>query len=79
MTFCATSCGLSDGTVFDNLEERGNTASTTHFVALHRLLDEGSLKAGDHGIFFAFASGVVIGALVFTVDQDLAENHARTH
>ena len=51
----------------DNLEEYGNTASTSHFVALHRWLREGRLRPTDHVMLLGFASGIVIGALAFTV------------
>ena len=52
-----------------NLADFGNTASTTHFVALHRYLDEGRFQPGDRILLLAFASGVVCGALIFTMDE----------
>jgi 3-oxoacyl-[acyl-carrier-protein] synthase-3 len=52
-----------------NLEEFGNTASTTHFVALHRYLQEGRFRPGERILLLVFASGVVCGALLFTMDE----------
>jgi 3-oxoacyl-[acyl-carrier-protein] synthase III len=46
----------------------GNTASTTHFVALYELLQEGRLRAGDRVALLALASGLEIGIVIFTVD-----------
>lgn len=57
-----------------NLEQYGNTASTSHFVALHRLLEEGRLQAGERILLLVFASGVVCGCIVFTMDE-LRESH----
>ncbi len=61
-----------------NLEEFGNTASTSHFVALYRYLEEERLAPTDRIMLLSFASGVVIGSLVFEVGQ-LGEAHARAH
>ena len=52
-----------------NLEELGNTSSTTHFLALHRCLEEGQIKPGERVLFLIFASGVVVGAAVATLDD----------
>jgi 3-oxoacyl-[acyl-carrier-protein] synthase-3 len=60
-----------------NLESSGNTASTSHFVALHRCLVEGRLRAGERLLLLCFASGVVVGAAVLVVDADLVERYAR--
>ena len=56
----------------DNVELFGNTSSTTHFVALHRLLQEGAMHAGDRVLLLALASGLEVGVVMFTVDE-LAE------
>jgi 3-oxoacyl-[acyl-carrier-protein] synthase-3 len=58
--------------VVENVELFGNTSSTTHFLALHRLLQEGRLQPGDRVLLLALASGLEIGVIVFTVDE-LAE------
>jgi len=59
-----------------NLEEYGNTASTTHFVALYRYLEERRFRAGDRILFLIFASGVVAGSLILTMDE-LQERYGR--
>ena len=61
--------GVSPRVVVDNVELYGNTSSTTHFVALHRLLTEGRLKPGDRVLLLALASGLEVGIVVFTADE----------
>lgn len=55
--------------VVSNVESFGNTASTTHFVALYRYLEEGRFEHGDRIMLVALASGLVIGTIVFTMDE----------
>ncbi|HEU5083618.1 MAG TPA: 3-oxoacyl-[acyl-carrier-protein] synthase III C-terminal domain-containing protein [Acidimicrobiales bacterium] len=50
----------------------GNTASTTHVVALVEMLEDGRLRAGDRVALVALASGLEVGVLVVTVDEHLA-------
>ena len=52
-----------------NVEEFGNTSSTTHFVALHRYLQEGRFRRGDRVMLLALASGLEIGVVIVTVDE----------
>jgi 3-oxoacyl-[acyl-carrier-protein] synthase-3 len=52
-----------------NVEEYGNTSSTTHFVALHRYLREGMFRRGDRVLLLALASGIEIGVVVLTMDR----------
>jgi 3-oxoacyl-[acyl-carrier-protein] synthase-3 len=52
-----------------NVEEYGNTSSTTHFVALHRYLREGMFRRGDRVLLLALASGIEIGVIVLTMDR----------
>jgi 3-oxoacyl-[acyl-carrier-protein] synthase-3 len=61
-----------------NLEEFGNTASTTHFVALYRYLEEERLSPGDEILLLVYASGLVVGAMTFTMDE-LGERYGRPH
>ena len=61
-----------------NVEEYGNTASTTHFVALHRYLTEKRLERGEKVMLLALASGLEIGVVLLVMD-DLVESHGRTH
>ncbi|HZD01422.1 MAG TPA: 3-oxoacyl-[acyl-carrier-protein] synthase III C-terminal domain-containing protein [Actinomycetes bacterium] len=53
------------------VDRYGNTASTTHFVALVEELQAGRLHAGDRVALVALASGLEIGFVLFTVDEEL--------
>lgn len=58
-----------DGAVVDNVAHRGNTASTSHFVALmDRILDR-RINAHDHAIFCFSGSGITIGTALYTFDD----------
>lgn len=61
-----------------NLEEYGNTSSTTLFVALHKYLEERRLQKGDRVMLLALASGIEIGMAIFTID-DQVERYGYTH
>jgi len=52
-----------------NLEEYGNTASTSHFLAMYVWLKEQRFKPGERILLIALASGVVIGVVTFTMDE----------
>ncbi|WP_177233516.1 3-oxoacyl-ACP synthase III family protein [Stigmatella erecta] len=47
----------------------GNTASTTHWLALRQCLAEGRIQKGDRVMLTSQASGLVVAAVVFTIDQ----------
>jgi 3-oxoacyl-[acyl-carrier-protein] synthase-3 len=64
--------------VVTNVEEYGNTSSTTHFVALHRYLTEGRFQRGDKVMLLALASGLEVGVVLLVMD-DLLESHGRAH
>ena len=53
------------------VDRYGNTASTTHVVALVEELDGGRLHVGDTVALVALASGLEIGVVLFTVDEGL--------
>ncbi|WP_054813406.1 non-ribosomal peptide synthetase [Nocardia arizonensis] len=57
-----------DNTV-SNLEQRGNTASTTHFVAINDLVEQDRLRPGDRMLFGVTGSGQTIGAALYTFDD----------
>ncbi len=57
--------GYSPKEIVYNLEHNGNTASTTHFLALYGLLKEKKLKSDDRILLLALASGLVLGVVVF--------------
>ena len=61
-----------------NLEEYGNTSSTTLFVALHKYLEEQKMHKGDRVMLLALASGIEIGIAIFTIDS-MADNYGHTH
>jgi len=60
-----------DNTVM-NLRERGNTATTTHWVALADRIAEGRVRKGDRVLFGISGSGQTIGTALYTFD-DLPE------
>ncbi len=55
-----------------NMENYGNTASTSHFLALYRYLKEGRFKRDDRIMLMASASGIVMGFVVFTLNNMVA-------
>jgi 3-oxoacyl-[acyl-carrier-protein] synthase-3 len=57
------------------VDHYGNTASTTHFVALAEELQAGRLQAGDRVGLVALASGLEIGLVLFIVDEELIRAH----
>lgn len=61
--------GGKPGHVINNVKTFGNTASTTHFVALTKFLEEGKFKSGDNIMMLVYASGLVVGVVIFTMDH----------
>jgi 3-oxoacyl-[acyl-carrier-protein] synthase III len=61
------------------VDRYGNTASTTHFVALAEELRAGRLRAGDRVALVALASGLEIGLVLFTVDEELVQAYGNHH
>lgn len=55
--------------VIVNLAERGNTATTTHMVALMDRILSGALRSGEHVIFGITGSGATIGTGLYTFDD----------
>ncbi|MFH0842207.1 MAG: 3-oxoacyl-[acyl-carrier-protein] synthase III C-terminal domain-containing protein [Bacteroidota bacterium] len=55
--------------VLINLKETGNTASTTHFLALYRYLNEKRFTEGENIMLLCFASGLIIGAVLFKMND----------
>jgi 3-oxoacyl-[acyl-carrier-protein] synthase-3 len=56
----------------------GNTASTTHFVALYEYLEHREFRRGDRIALIALASGLEIGVVIFTVD-DLVDRYGNNN
>ena len=59
--------GAAPRHVVVTVDELGNTASTTHFVALWKYLNEGRFKAGDRVLLLSLASGLEVGIVIFRV------------
>ncbi len=53
------------------VDRYGNTASTTHTVALVEELEAGHIRAGETIALIALASGLEIGVLLVTLDEEL--------
>jgi 3-oxoacyl-[acyl-carrier-protein] synthase III len=51
-----------------NIDDTGNTASTTHFVTLYKYLQEGRFKKGNKIMLLGFASGLVISVIIFPIN-----------
>jgi 3-oxoacyl-[acyl-carrier-protein] synthase-3 len=64
--------------VIVTVDEYGNTASTTLFLALHRYLSEHRMHAGDKVLLLSVASGLEVGVVLFTIDE-LETTHGYTH
>jgi 3-oxoacyl-[acyl-carrier-protein] synthase-3 len=61
-----------------NLEEYGNTSSTTLFVALHKYLTEQRIKQGDRVMLLSLASGIEVGIAIFTIGNQV-DHYGRTN
>jgi 3-oxoacyl-[acyl-carrier-protein] synthase-3 len=66
--------GVRAKNIIVNLQEYGNTASTSHFLALYRYLNEKRFKVGDKMMLMALASGLTVGFATFTMD-DLVDRY----
>jgi 3-oxoacyl-[acyl-carrier-protein] synthase III len=55
--------------MLNNLAERGNTASTSHVLAVWDAIESGRLRTGDNMLFAIQASGLTIGAAAYTFDD----------
>jgi 3-oxoacyl-[acyl-carrier-protein] synthase III len=60
---------LHEGNVINNLSERGNTASTSHFVALWDNIQNGRIRSGERLLFAVQGSGMTIGTAAYTLDD----------
>lgn len=55
--------------VIVTVEEYGNTASTTLFLALHRYLSDHEMHGGDKVLLLSLASGLEVGVVLFEIDE----------
>jgi 3-oxoacyl-[acyl-carrier-protein] synthase-3 len=60
------------------VDEFGNTASTTHFVALRKYLSENRFREGDRVLLLSLASGLEVGIVIFRVGR-LVGRHGHDH
>jgi 3-oxoacyl-[acyl-carrier-protein] synthase-3 len=60
------------------VDRYGNTASTTHAVALVEQLRAGAVRPGETVALIALASGLEIGVVLFTVDGELVGGYGHT-
>ncbi len=61
------------------VDRYGNTASTTHTVALVEELDAGHIRPGETIALVALASGLEIGVVLLYVDDDLVKRYGHSH
>jgi len=61
--------GQHPGQVVINLKETGNTASTSHFLALYKYLNEKKIKENDNIMLLCIASGLIIGVVIFKMNE----------
>jgi 3-oxoacyl-[acyl-carrier-protein] synthase-3 len=61
------------------VDRYGNTASTTHTVALVEELEAGRIAAGERIALLALASGLEIGVVLVTLDEDLVSRYGNDH
>jgi len=60
---------LHDGNTIDNLEQRGNTASTSHFIAIADQIRNNKIQSGDKVVFGISASGLTTGTALYVFDD----------
>jgi 3-oxoacyl-[acyl-carrier-protein] synthase III len=58
-----------DENTINNLEQRGNTASTTHFIAIADQILNNKINTGDKIVFSISASGITIGTALYVFDD----------
>jgi 3-oxoacyl-[acyl-carrier-protein] synthase-3 len=61
------------------VDRYGNTASTSHTVALIEELESGRIKPGDTLAMIALASGLEIGIVLLNIDEELLASHGIDH
>jgi 3-oxoacyl-[acyl-carrier-protein] synthase-3 len=61
------------------VDRYGNTASTTHTVALVEELEAGRILPGETIALISLASGLEIGVVLVTLDEDLVNRYGHNH
>lgn len=78
----AMSASFGEGPRHDaviTVDRYGNTASTTHTVALVEELEAGHIEPGETVALIALASGLEIGVVLLTFDEDLVKRYGHSH
>ena len=78
----AVSASLGDSPRHDaviTVDRYGNTASTTHTVALVEELEAGRIRPGETIALIALASGLEIGVVLLTLDEELVNRYGHSH
>jgi 3-oxoacyl-[acyl-carrier-protein] synthase III len=60
------------------VDRYGNTASTTHTVALIEELESRHIRPGETVALIALASGLEIGIVLLTLDEELVERYGHS-
>jgi 3-oxoacyl-[acyl-carrier-protein] synthase-3 len=60
------------------VDRYGNTASTTHTVALVEELEAGNIRPGETVALIALASGLEIGVILLTLDEKLVDRYGHS-
>lgn len=55
--------------VVDNVAQRANTATTSHFVALEDCFAQDKIRSGETVMFCVSASGITVGTAVYRMDD----------
>lgn len=55
--------------VISNVAERGNTATTSHWVAVWDHIRSGRIKSGDNVVFGVSGSGITVGTALYKFDD----------
>ena len=58
-----------NGNTINNLEQRGNSASTSHFVTLADQIRNNRINSGDKVVFSISASGLTTGTALYVLDD----------
>ncbi|MCJ0903347.1 3-oxoacyl-ACP synthase III family protein [Rhodococcus sp. ARC_M6] len=61
------------------VDRYGNTASTTHTVALVEELEAGHIKPGETVALISLASGLEIGVVLVEIDEELVARYGNDH
>jgi 3-oxoacyl-[acyl-carrier-protein] synthase-3 len=61
------------------VDRYGNTASTTRTVALIEELEAGRIRAGETIALIALASGLEIGVILLTLDEEMVNRYGHRH